>query len=273
MVSNPVPRLAIKKISKSFSGVYALREVDFDVLPGEVHGVCGANGAGKSVLMKILAGAYQPDSGTLVVDGVEHSSFTPILAQTLGINIIYQENLLVPTMTVLENMFVGHEPRRGGLFVDYAKMRERIASEMEFLGIYLNPDRKVEKVSVAEQQFVKILKALVLKPTVLIMDEPTSMFNVKDSAKVLRMVRRIADDGISVIYISHFLKEAQEIADRVTVIRDGQVVSTRENRDRCINLDLVARDMVGRPVEMFYQREEHPVGAVVFAVQDLRLHK
>lgn len=273
MVSNPVPRIAIKKISKSFSGVYALREVGFEVLPGEVHGVCGENGAGKSVLMKILAGAYQPDSGSLVVDGVEHSSLTPILAQTLGINIIYQENLLVPTMSVLENMFVGHEPRRGGLFVDFPRMRERIATEMDFLGIYLNPDRKVENVSVAEQQFVKILKALVLKPTVLIMDEPTSMFNVKDSAKVLSMVRRIADDGISVVYISHFLKEAQEIADRVTVIRDGQVVSTRENHERSIDLDLVARDMVGRPVEMFYQREEHPVGAVVFAVQDLMLHK
>ena len=273
MVSDTVPRIAIKNISKSFSGVYALQEVSFDVLPGEIHGVCGENGAGKSTLMKILAGAYQPDGGAIVVGNVEYSALTPLLAQEVGINIIYQENLLVPTMSVLENMFVGHEPVRGGVFVDFTGMRARIITEMKFLGIELNADRLVERLSVAEQQFVKILKALVLKPTVLIMDEPTSMFNVEDSAKVLRMVRRIADAGISVIYISHFLKEVKEIADRVTVIRDGRVVSTRENHGSSLDLNTVTRDMVGRPVEMFYQKEVHPIGEVVFSVNELQLHK
>lgn len=248
-----------------------MNEVSFDVLEGEVHGICGENGAGKSTLMKILAGAYQPDSGTITVDGRELSSLDPFLAQELGINIIYQENLLVPTMSVLENMFIGREPTSAGFFIDFRTMRSRIREEMDFLDIALDFTRKVETLSVAEQQFVKILKALVLKPRVLIMDEPTSMFNVEDSARVIRMVRRIAAAGISVIYISHFLSEVREIADRVTVIRDGSVVSTRSNAGSSIDLDQLTSDMVGRPVEMFYTKDEHPIGEVVFEVNELRL--
>jgi ABC-type sugar transport system ATPase subunit len=273
MAGNQTPRLAIRGISKGFAGVQALSGVSFDVLPGEVHGVCGENGAGKSTLMKILAGAYQPDDGTIVVGGRDHAGLTPAKAQELGIEIIYQENLLVPTMSILENVFVGHEPTMGGILVDFASMRRRIDDEMEFLGIELNPNRIVEKLSVAEQQFVKILKALVLSPTVLIMDEPTSMFNVQDSAKVLRMVRRIADSGISVIYISHFLNEVQEIADRVTVIRDGKVVNSYDNSGRDIQLETITRDMVGRPIDAFYQKETHPIGDPVLTVDDLRLTK
>lgn len=271
MTTTSPPRISINKISKSFSGVPALRDVSFDVLPGEVHCICGENGAGKSTLMKVLAGAYVPDSGTVVVDGVEHSALDPFLAQELGINIIFQENLLVPTMSVLENMFIGREPVKAGAFMDYRAMRKRIQEEMDFLEISLNVNRRIEHLSVAEQQFVKILKALVLKPRVLIMDEPTSVFNVEDSARVLRMVRRIAGAGISVLYISHFLSEVREIADRVTVIRDGSVVSTRSNIDSSIDLDDVTRDMVGRPVEMFYSKEAHPIGDVVFEVDGLKL--
>ncbi len=266
------PRLAVRGISKSFAGVAALQDVTFDVEHGEILGLCGENGAGKSTLMKILSGGYQPDAGEIVMDGREHRGLNPVQAQELGINIIHQENLLVPTMSVLENMFVGREPTRaGGLFIDVEAMRTKIREETEFLGIELNPRRAVEHLSVSEQQFVKILKALVLRPRVLIMDEPTSMFNVEDAARVLRMVRRIADAGISVIYISHFLKEVQQIADRVIVLRDGRVVSTRENSHRDVDLDQVTKDMVGRPVEMFYKKVAHPVGDVCFSVDELRL--
>jgi ribose transport system ATP-binding protein len=267
------PRIAIAGISKSFAGVTALQDVTFNVMPGEIHSVCGENGAGKSTLMKILAGAYQPNAGTITVDGREFSSLDPLLAQELGINMIYQENLLVPTMSVLENMFIGREPTRASVFVNFAAMRLKIRAEMDFLEINLDPERRVEQLSIAEQQFVKILKALVLKPRVLIMDEPTSMFNIKDSARVLRMVRRIASGGISVIYISHSLAEVREIADRVTVIRDGSVVSTRENHNSSIDLGAVTRDMVGRPIELFYQKDEHPIGEVIFAVNNLKLHR
>lgn len=258
-------------MSKSFSGVRALTDVSIDIAPGEIHSICGENGAGKSTLMKILSGAYQPDSGTIVFDGVEHESLDPFLAQDLGINIIYQENLLVPTMSVLENMFIGREPTRGGLLMDFATMRRRMDEELEFLGISLDASRRIETLSVAEQQFVKILKALVLKPQVLIMDEPTSMFNTEDAGRVIRMVRRISESGISVIYISHFLEEVREISDRITVIRDGQVVSTRVNAPEKVDLAQITNDMVGRPIEMFYAKEEHAIGDVVLTVDDLHL--
>lgn len=272
MSSSNSPRIAIKGISKSFSGVPALRDVTFDLMPGEVHCICGENGAGKSTLMKILSGAYRPDSGVISVDGVEHSSLDPFLSQDLGINIIYQENLLVPTMSVVENMFIGREPVIAGAIMDFSTMRKRIREELTFLGIELDVNRTIESLSVAEQQFVKILKALVLKPRVLIMDEPTSVFNVEDSARVLRMVRQIAASGISVLYISHFLSEVSEIADRVTVLRDGAVVSTRTtNANEPLDLDELTRDMVGRPVEMFYTKDEHPIGDVALEVRDLRL--
>ncbi|MBK5248028.1 MAG: sugar ABC transporter ATP-binding protein [Actinomycetales bacterium] len=265
------PRIALRNITKSFGGIHALSDVSFDVRAGEVHGLCGENGAGKSTLMKVLAGAYRPDSGEIVVDGSTHSELTPALAQHLGITIIYQENLLVPAMDVLENMFVGHEPSRGGVFVDRRAMMAKLREELAFLEISLNPRMRVENLSVAAQQYVKILKALVLEPRLLILDEPTSMFNVEDAAKVLRMVRRIASRGISVIYISHFLDEVKQLADRVTVIRDGQVVATHDNADRAIDLDLVTRGMVGRPVEMFYTKDVHPIGDIVLRVRDLRV--
>lgn len=258
-------------MSKSFSGVRALTDVSIDIDAGEIHSICGENGAGKSTLMKILSGAYQPDSGSIVVDGVEYESLDPFLAQDLGINIIYQENLLVPTMSVLENMFIGREPTRGGVLIDFAAMRARMKEELDFLGISLDASRRIETLSVAEQQFVKILKALVLKPQVLIMDEPTSMFNTEDAGRVIRMVRRISEAGISVIYISHFLEEVRSISDRITVIRDGQVVSTRTNSPEKVDLAQITNDMVGRPIEMFYAKEEHAIGDVVLAVDDLRL--
>lgn len=263
------PRLAIRGISKHFDGVHALRDVTFDVYPGEVLSVCGENGAGKSTLMKILSGGYQPDAGSIIVEGEEHRGLDPVHAQSAGINIIHQENLLVPTMSVLENMFVGREPVRAGMFVDYKQMQRRLVEESRFLGIELDPRELVERLSVSEQQFVKILKALVLKPRVLIMDEPTSMFNVEDAERVLRMVRRIAEAGISVIYISHFLGEVQRIADRVVVLRDGTVISVRDNADRDVDLGDVTRDMVGRPVDMFYKKAAHPVGEVVLEVDGL----
>lgn len=265
------PLLEIKDITKSFAGVYALRSVSFEVNPGEVLAICGENGAGKSTLMKILSGGYAPDSGTITAGGDTYESLTPVQARELGINIIHQENLLVPTMSVLENIFIGHEVPTAGVFMNYSRMRQQFREECEFLDITLNPNTRVEHVSVAEQQFVKILKALMLRPRVLIMDEPTSMFNAEDSARVLRMVNRISSVGIAVVYISHFLQEVQKIADRVIVLRDGELISTRRNSGHDIDLDDITRDMVGRPVEMFYQRAHHPVGEVHLEVQGFRV--
>lgn len=265
--------IQMNNISKSFSGTHALSDITFDVYHGEIHCLVGENGAGKSTLMKVLAGAYTPDNGTIIVNGITYSSLTPQLAQQLGINIIYQENLLAPSMNVVENIFIGHELTTKLGIIDFKSMLRRTREEMAFLGIELNPFKRVEQLSIAEQQFVKILKALVLETKLLIMDEPTSMFNVEDASRVLKFVKRITEKGVSIIYISHFLKEVVQIADRITVIRDGSVVNTYLNDQKDVNLDLVTKDMVGRPVDMFYDKEDHVIGDVVFKVDDLRLTK
>lgn len=267
------PFIEMKHIVKSFSGVRALSDITLDVYAGEVHCLVGENGAGKSTLMKVLSGAYSPDSGKIAVGGEEYSTLTPQLARQCGINIIYQENLLVPTMNIVENIFVGHEKTNRFGFVDRKAMLAKTMEDMKFLGIELDPYRRIEHLSVAEQQFVKILKALVMEPKLLIMDEPTSMFNVEDAGRVLKLVRKIAGKGISIIYISHFLKEVAQIADRITVIRDGAVVNTYFNENKDIDLGLITKDMVGRPVDMFYSKEEHPIGGVVLEVRDLKLRK
>lgn len=264
--------IEMKNIVKSFSGIKALSNITFDVEQGEIHCLVGENGAGKSTLMKILSGAYRPDSGEIVVNGESYSTLTPQLAKDLGINIIYQENLLVPTMNIIENIFIGHEMTKGFGFVDYRTMLKRTKQEIDFLGIDLDPYRKIEHLSVAEQQFVKILKTLVMEPKILIMDEPTSMFNVEDANRVLKLVKRITDKGISIIYISHFLKEVVQIADRITIIRDGSVVNTLSKGKQAFHLDTITQDMVGRPVELFYSKEDHEVGERVFEVNDLQLH-
>ncbi|MEI6389146.1 MAG: ATP-binding cassette domain-containing protein, partial [Spirochaetota bacterium] len=166
--------IQMRGIVKSFAGVRALNGITFDLHPGEIHGLVGENGAGKSTLMKILSGAYTPDSGQIIVGGVSHRTLSPRLSKELGIEIIYQENLLVPTMNVVENVFVGCEESRLG-FADFSGMRRHAGALLDELGISLDLSRRVETLSVSEQQYVKILKAFVRKPRILIMDEPTSM--------------------------------------------------------------------------------------------------
>ena len=264
------PLVALRHISKSFYGVSALTDVSLEVAPGEVLALVGENGAGKSTLMKILSGGYVPDSGEIVIDGVSHPRLTPVQALKLGIAIIHQENLLAPTMTVLENVYAGHELTKGFL-MDYQSMRAGAEAELKELDLHLNLNARVEQLSAAEQQYVKILKAMMFRPRLLIMDEPTSMFNVEDAGKVLATTRRIAERGISVIYISHFLKEVVQVADRITVLRDGRVVSTYDNGSRNTPLEALTKDMVGRPVDMFYQKEACDIGDVALEVRELQV--
>lgn len=271
--ANQKPILEMKDIKKEFSGVYALSGITFDLYKSEIHCLCGENGAGKSTLMKVLSGAYKPSSGTICLKGKEYDTLTPSLSKELGINIVYQENDLVPSMNVVENIYVGNEATKKFGFVDYKKMRNETVKQMEDLGIRLNPETKIEDLSVADQQFVKILKALSVEPHILIMDEPTSMFNVEDAAKVLKLTQKITERGIAIIYISHFLNEVVQIADRVTIIRDGAVVNTYMNEHRDISISTITKDMVGRPVETFYKKDKCEIGDVVLEVKDLQLTK
>jgi ABC-type sugar transport system ATPase subunit len=260
----------MKGIVKAFAGVRALNGIDFDLCPGEIHCLVGENGAGKSTLMKILSGAYTPDEGRICVDGVEHSTLTPHLSRNLGIEIVYQENLLVPTMNVVENIFVGHEMATAGVFSDFRGMRKHAETLLTELDLSLDVMRRIEKLSIAEQQYVKILKALVRQPRVLIMDEPTSMFNVRDAGKVLDLVRRIAKRGIGIVYISHSLREVVAVADRITVVRDGAVVRRFDNANHDVPISSITREMVGRSVDAFYTRAPHVVGDVVLSVVGLK---
>ncbi|MDR2049018.1 MAG: sugar ABC transporter ATP-binding protein [Treponema sp.] len=263
----------MRDIVKDFTGVRALDGVSLEVLPGEVHGVVGENGAGKSTLMKVLSGAYAPTSGSITVEKTNYRALSPVLARELGINIVYQENDLAPSMNVIENVHIGEEKTGLPGIIDFKAEQEAVIAQMKDLGISLDIDRAVEDLSVSDQQFVKILKALSVESRVLIMDEPTSMFNVEDTHKVLELVRRISNKGIGIIYISHFLSEVVEIAGRITVIRDGSVVRTYDNSGHNTPFDAITRDMVGRPVELFYEKEKSPIGDVILEVQDLKLSK
>ncbi len=270
---NNNPILKMNEIKKEFSGVYALSGITFDLYRGEIHCLVGENGAGKSTLMKVLSGAYRPTSGSIEVEGKSYETLTPNLSKELGINIVYQENDLVASMNVVENIYVGNEKANRFGFVKFKEMLEETKRQIEELGIQMNPLTKIENLSVSDQQFVKILKALSVEPKVLIMDEPTSMFNVEDAAKVLKLTKTISEKGVSIIYISHFLNEIQQIADRVTVIRDGAVVNTYQNKTRDIPIATITTDMVGRPVDTFYQKEKQPIGEVLLEVKDLQLKK
>ncbi|MGI6688801.1 MAG: sugar ABC transporter ATP-binding protein [Christensenellales bacterium] len=268
------PFIRMENIVKEFPGVRALRGMTFDVNRGEIHCLVGENGAGKSTLMKLLSGAYTPTEGTIYVEGQPYKALDPEGSQQLGIEIVYQENDLVPCMNAVENIFVGKELTLPFGIVDSKSMLHQVQDTMREFDIVIDPLQKIEHMSVSDQQFVKILKALMKKSKLLILDEPTSMFNVEDAGKVLNLARTISERGIGIIYISHFLEEVVQIADRITVIRDGEVVHTYDNTARDVPLSDITRDMVGRPVDTFYQRDRFDIGEErILEVKNLQLHK
>jgi ribose transport system ATP-binding protein len=264
--------LEVKNLSKEFPGVKALTNFNFDLYEGEVHSLIGENGAGKSTFIKLLSGAFQPDSGEMIISGEKHNFFTPHTARRLGIQTVYQEDILVPNISAAENIFLGTELVNGKkLFVSYNKMLNQADKLAKQFGINIRVDEIYEKLSPSDQQFVKILKALAQKPKVLILDEPTQAFNIKDIGLVLQMVKIISKEGVSVIYIAHDLEEIIEVADRVTVLRDGVSIKTHDKKLETFIPDLLAKEMIGRPVDLFYKKKESPVGDYIFEVRDLKL--
>jgi ABC-type sugar transport system ATPase subunit len=259
----------MRGIVKEFPGVRALNSMSFDVFEGEVHCLVGENGAGKSTLMKILSGAHAPTSGSILIDGREYKALTPALSSRLGIEIVYQENDLVPTMNAVENIFVGKEPPALASCPTFRACCARCAVDGPVPHRH-RPAGNHRKHVRFQPAVCQDLKALMNRSRILIMDEPTSMFNVEDAGKVLDLVGAMSRRGISIIYISHFLKEVVRIADRITVIRDGSVIRTYANAARDCSLDDITSDMVGRPVDMFYQRERCPIGEAMIEVRDLK---
>ncbi|HEY8497314.1 MAG TPA: sugar ABC transporter ATP-binding protein [Limnochordales bacterium] len=251
------PILEMQGITKRFPGVVALDGVSFDVRPGEVHALVGENGAGKSTLMKILGGVYAPDEGTLLLDGRPISFSHPWEAQQQGISIIYQEFNLLPYRTVAENIFLGREPIRRGL-VDYARLRRDSAQLLARLGVdqWIEPDMLVKDLPVARQQLVEIAKALSFSSKVLVMDEPTAALTDREVELLMGLVRQLRDEGLAIVYISHRFKEVFEVADRITVLKDGRKVGTVDAAD--VTPDDLIRMMIGRPLDAYYPEYARP---------------
>ena len=221
----------MRDIEKSFPGVRALTGVSFDVRAGEVHALLGENGAGKSTLIKIISGVYQPDAGAILIDGRETRFATPEDAKRAGVATIYQELLLFPELTVAENIFLGHAPRAGGGRIDWRAMRAKAEALLASLEIDdLAADQIVGALSVGNRQRVEILRALSHDARILIMDEPTAALTESDVTRLFDIVRRLKARGVGIVYISHRLDEIFEIADRVTVLRDGAYVGARAGR-------------------------------------------
>ena len=221
------PLISVKNLSKSFPGVKALDGVQFELRAGEVHALMGENGAGKSTLMKILAGVYRKDGGEVLLDGRPVDIESPAHAQALAIGIVHQELHLMPHLSAAQNIYIGREPRKsGGWLLDEAQLNRDAQALFDRLHLKLDPATPVSRLTVARQQMVEIAKALSHKSRVLIMDEPTAALNNAEIEELFRIVRRLKEEGVGIVYISHKMDEIQRIADRITVMRDGTYVNT-----------------------------------------------
>jgi len=270
MTDGGTPRLEMRGISKTFPGVKALNGVQLKAWGGEVLALMGENGAGKSTLMKILSGAYQADpGGELLIDGKPVAITDPIAAKRQGIAIIYQELALAPNLTVAENIYLGTEPSRGGR-IDRRAMREGCRPVLERLGAPFGPDTPVGSLSIAEQQLVEIARALHAQSKILVLDEPTTALSSRETDRLFGLVRQLRADGIALIYISHRMAEVYELADRVSVLRDGGYVGTL-TRDG-LSAEALVKMMVGRDLSSFYTKTHDPHGSrgpVILEVQGI----
>jgi ribose transport system ATP-binding protein len=234
-------------IYKDFPGVHALRGCRFDLRRGEVHALVGENGAGKSTLMKILAGVYRRDAGRIRLRGSDTEIASPRAAQQLGISIIHQELSLMPNLTVAQNIFIGREPTgRLPFILDERELNRQARGLFERLHLLVDPQTKVANLSVARQQMVEIAKALSYRAEVVIMDEPTAALTDTEIDELFRIIRKLRDDGVGVVHISHRLEELKRISDRVTVMRDGQYIATVETKEA--SLERIISMMVGRTI-------------------------
>lgn len=271
-VAEATPLLTLTDVEKSFPGVKALRGVSFDLRAGEVHALMGENGAGKSTLMKIVTGVYQPDSGDMRVAGEAVSVPGPRAAQALGISIIHQELFLMNHLTAAQNIFIGREPRKGfGLLVDEAKMRADTAALFARMKVDIDPDVEVGTLTVARQQLVEIAKALSFNSRVLIMDEPTSALNETEVEHLFAIIEDLKRQVVGIVYITHKMDEVKRIADRVTVMRDGQYIDTlpAATTDMATIISL----MVGRALADSSRAEGEAASEVVLSVKGLNRGK
>ncbi|WP_223477379.1 ABC transporter ATP-binding protein [Oricola indica] len=253
-------------VSKNFGPVAANRDVSFGVRHGEIHALVGENGAGKTTLMNILFGLMQPDSGEIQIDGKPVVMESPRTSIGLGLGMVHQHFKLVPSLTVAENIFLGMEITKAGL-VDHKAQSAKARALSEEFGLQIDPDRKIHELSVGAEQRVEILKVLARGANVVILDEPTAVLTPQESRDLFRIIRRFADAGMTVIFISHHLSEVLEVSDTVTVLRDGAVVGTRPTKE--LDEDSLVNMMVGREVN-FDRRDRKPIsGHAILELRDV----
>ncbi len=258
--------LEMKGICKSFPGVDVFRGFDFDLRRGEVHCICGENGAGKSTLIKMLSGAYTPDAGKTYIDGKLVENMTPRSAMKLGIQTIYQEHALYPLLPVFENLFAGNEIG-SGVMINKAAMVAKTKEVLEFLHSDITPYDIVGNLGSGAQKTVEIARAFIQESKIMILDEPTASFSKKETEHLLDIIKKLSREGISIIYISHHLDEVFKIADRVTVIRDGEKINTYDIA--ALTEQQLIKDMVGRDVSAFYKRDSAQIGDIVFEATNI----
>lgn len=252
-----MPFLEVKNLSKDFGGIHALRDVSFSIDQGEIHAICGENGAGKSTLIKILGGIYPSSQykGEVIIAG-NRKQFSHIReAESAGIAIIYQELALVKYMSVAENIFLGREPQTAGI-VDFEKMYAATSELLQQLGLTIDPYTPVIKLGIGEQQLIEITKAINKQAQILVLDEPTTALSEQEVVRLMGIIRELKKKGVTCIYISHKLSEVLSLADRVTVMRDGQYIKTRTVNE-ITERELVSL-MVGREITDFYPKRQHP---------------
>jgi ribose transport system ATP-binding protein len=260
-------RLEMKDVHKRFGATRALHAVNLTVHGGEVLALVGENGAGKSTLMKVLSGAHPPDEGSLWLDGESYVPGNPLHARECGVAMIYQELSLAPHLSVMENILLGIEPTVGP-FMRWGETRRRAMEALDEIGIGdVDPEIEVRRLSIAQQQLVEIARAVAIDCRVLVLDEPTSSLTQKDIEKLFALVRRLRDNGLAIVYISHFLEEVQAISDRFTVLRDGETVGTGVTAET--DTDQMISMMVGREVKDLYPRSDRATGDVVLETNDL----
>ena len=265
-MTTTAPLLQMREICKRFPGVQALQDAELEVEAGEVHVLLGENGAGKSTLMKVLCGQHRKDSGNMTLAGETLEPTTPLEAEQHGLIMIHQELNLVPGLTVAENIFLGHETTSMG-FTRQNAMRDESRQLLQRLRCDVDPDTPTNQLSVAQQQLVEIARALREKARLLVMDEPTAALSDTEIEALFEVIRSLGEDGVPVIYISHRLNEILEIGHRVTVMRDGRTVATRQAKTT--DLDELIRLMVGRTIAEQIPKRDVPIGEVVLQVEGL----
>jgi rhamnose transport system ATP-binding protein len=261
------PLLAVRSVAKSFGAVAAVRDVSFPLYAGEAHALVGENGAGKSTIVKMLAGVHRPDVGTIELDGRPLDLGSPADAIAAGIAVIYQEPTLFPDLTVAENIVMGRQPKGRFGRIDRRAMNRLAERFFRRLGVRLDPERPARGLSIADQQLVEIAKALSLDARVIVMDEPTAALSGVEVERLFGVVTALRQGGAAVLFISHRFEEITALCQRVTVMRDGRHVSTDPLTD--VSIDEIVRRMVGRPLDTLFPKREVSIGDVVLEVDGL----